>query len=384
MPVVAVAVAVVADVAAGSALIGGALTLTTALTTVAAIGATIGAIGAITGDKTLSEVGMGLGVVGGIGSLASSAGLFGADTSTAPLFGTSAASDVTPLAGDTTSATAADAAANGAAAPGDQIANAATAGADPYAQAAAAEAVPGGTAQDIINSIGQVNTAGTTPQTALDAQTAAAAGNQYASDTTNFASDASTSPSAVGVNTADNSTLPPQQVGVPSGAGSVPSIPGVTAPAAPTASGGNGIDPVTGLPQTASDIPGLKPPVPGNAFDASVASNNSGGVGSVLSKLTDFANSKGGSLATYGLIQAAGSFAQGAFNPVTPAQINAMNAQAAANNASAAKTQQQVANIQSGVPSATVARPNASTATPVQSAPVTGQPQGLINTQAAA
>lgn len=388
--VAAVGTAIATTAVAATSVAAVGLTLTTALEITAAVGATIGAIGVITGNKTLSEVGLGLGLVGGIGSLASSAGLLGADASTAPLFGdaANASSDITPLAQDTTSATAADAAANGAAAPGDQIAAAATAGANPDAAiqaATTASATPAATAQgggDIINSVGQTSANASLPQTAIANQTAQTTGN--AGDIVTGGDQ--TTPLASALNQPDTTTLPPQQAGVPQGAGSVPNIPGVTVPGAPAPLADN-IDPVTGLPETAADIPGVKPTVPGSAFDSSIAANGNGGF---LGTLTSFA--KNNPLATYGLIQTAGSFAQGLFNPVTPAQVNALNAQAAANNAAASLTQTQVANINSGVPVATVGRPAPTAAqpqqtvqqAPVQSPPVTGQPQGLINRQVAA
>ena len=45
--------------------------------TVAAIGAIAGGIGTLTGNKTLTQIGMVMGAVGGVGALASSAGMFG-------------------------------------------------------------------------------------------------------------------------------------------------------------------------------------------------------------------------------------------------------------------------------------------------------------------
>lgn len=374
--VVAVGTAIATTAVAATTIAAVGITLTTALEVVAAVGATLGAIGAITGNKTLSEVGMGLGIVGGVGSLAASAGLLGADAGTAPLFGSAASDAVTPLA-DTTSATAADAAINGAAAPGDQIANAAVAGADPGAAVtSAATSDVGNGSGDIINSVGQTSANAALPQNAIASQTAQTTGN--ATDV--ITGGDQSNPLTQGLNQ-PNANLPPQQAGIPQGAGTAPSIPGVTIPGAPNATG---LDPITGLPETTADIPGVKPTLPGSAFDQSVAANGSSGI---LSTLTDFA--KNHELATYGLIQAAGSFAQGAFSPVTPAQVNALNAQAAANNAAAGLTNTQVANINSGVPTATVNRPGATPptttpTTPVQSPPVTGQPQGLINRQAAA
>jgi hypothetical protein len=74
----------------------------------------------------------------------------------------------------------------------------------------------------------------------------------------------------------------------------------------------------------------------------------------------------------FGALQAGGSLLSGATSTLTPAQVSALQAQAAANNAAASLTKQQVANI-------TAPKAVAS------SAPVTGTPalvpgqQGLIN-----
>lgn len=58
-------------------------------------------------------------------------------------------------------------------------------------------------------------------------------------------------------------------------------------------------------------------------------------------------------LATYGLIQGGGSLVGGMFSPITPAQVSALDAQAANNRAAAGLTSQQTANIQSGIPTTT-------------------------------
>jgi hypothetical protein len=73
MPVVAVGLAVALDIGAMGALAAGTLTTLAAVT---AIGATMSAVGAVTHNKTLSLIGMGIGVVGAIGTLASGAGVF--------------------------------------------------------------------------------------------------------------------------------------------------------------------------------------------------------------------------------------------------------------------------------------------------------------------
>ena len=119
MPVIAIGAAALAvgeaAGAIGAVISGGlgALTLTGALEITAALGATLGAVGVVTKDKSLQMAGLVMGGIGGVGALASSAGLFGAEASTASLFGDStaaaadfpAAIDVTPqIAGSNISA----------------------------------------------------------------------------------------------------------------------------------------------------------------------------------------------------------------------------------------------------------------------------------------
>lgn len=119
MPIAAIASAAVAIGVAGASVAAtglAAITAVGALEVVAAVGATLGAIGVVTRDKTLSTVGLGLGLVGGIGALATSAGLFGAEAASASIFGPTAApatsgftagaagSDITSAAVDTASA----------------------------------------------------------------------------------------------------------------------------------------------------------------------------------------------------------------------------------------------------------------------------------------
>jgi len=80
---------------------------------------------------------------------------------------------------------------------------------------------------------------------------------------------------------------------------------------------------------------------------------------------------KNNPLLAYGLIQAGGSFISGLTNPLSPAQIDALNAQADVNRATAGLIQRETANQSQPIP----------TVTPP---PVTGrpeQPAGLINTK---
>jgi hypothetical protein len=126
-------------------------------------------------------------------------------------------------------------------------------------------------------------------------------------------------------------------------------------------------------PSAASIMPdqstGAPLTVPPNPVTGAMAP---GIIGSALDGIGEFATSS--PLATYGLIQAGGALVQGMFNPVTPAQIAAMNAQAAQNRAAAAIAQQQASNMAGGMPIANLK--------PVPTAKVTGAPAltGIINT----
>ena len=360
-----IAAAVGAGVAAAASAIGAAaasITLVGALEVTAALGATLGVVGTITGNKGLAMAGLALGIVGGVGSLAASAGLFGAEAGTAPLFGDAAdaGSNVTALAQDTSVAT--DASAAGTAADTLDPAAAATSAADPASAITdAANPAASGAPGDIVDSVGKVDAASAIPSPATD-QTQALTANSLASNgQQNSLINTALNNDTAATQGASATTLPPNQVQIPDGAGVAP-------PSSP------------GAPDVMEPVPPEKPPIPGGAFDASISSN-----GGILSNLLNFANKS--PTATLGLIQAGGSFASGLFSPVTPAQVNALNAQAAANNASAGLTNTQVANIKSGVPTATVQRPGQPLATnqaaptsPVTGTPASVMPQiGLIN-----
>lgn len=155
MPVVAVGLAIALDVGAIGALAAGTLTTLAAVT---AIGATVSAVGAVTHNKTLSMIGMGIGIVGAVGTLASGAGLFDNVTD---LFGPSSmsAADTASLASDAASMS-----------------------------GAAAEALPGSiaaaagasTAADLTTAMGAINTGAFNPVVANSAALAPAEGNAAA------------------------------------------------------------------------------------------------------------------------------------------------------------------------------------------------------------
>lgn len=331
MPIVAVVGAVVAGAIAApavGALIGGAaLSVTGALEITAAVGATMSAVGAVTRDKGLTTAGAVIGGIGAVGSLASAAGLIDGSTT---LFGDAAAN-----AGQTATASA--------------VATSDTAGLP--AGAMSPEGFP-----DVTDSM-----SGVAPLPPSDAMAATAAPTATPTDA--------------------NATPPPV---MPSG------VPSDTPPVSPAAPGGTSAG-LINAPAPSMTIANTEPGVaPANQFQtitgvnmpppASLSPSNIAGAASgtnlgagvpeqpgYLGGIIDFAKSN--QLVSYGAIQAGGALISGMFNPVTPAQVAALDAQAANNRAAAALTSTQTSNIQSGVP----------VAKPVSAPNVTGKPAGLIN-----
>lgn len=356
MPLIAVAIALVADVGVAA----GAITSTFGI--IAAVGATVSAVGAVTKNQDLAYAGMALGAVGGLGALASNAGLFSAS-----------AADSASGATDASSAFGSDVS-QAAPLPGE---------------AAAAGAAPD---TDIIDSLGNVDSSSALATSPVDQEIAAASGSPVGdlglSGLTSGTGSAAnggllTSGSNLGgdisgmnpVNfsavTGDPTTaanaLPPQQAGIPQGAGQAPAAPG--APFVP--------EPTPDIAQAGHDAftpTGLAPS--GSSFGQMTSAANQADPG-VIGSLTNFA--KNNPLASYGVIQAAGSLLAGATSTLTPAQVDALNAQAAANRAAASLSTMQQTNMAGAIPTLTRSAPSQAVA-----ANVTGQPTGLINTPATA
>jgi hypothetical protein len=128
MPAIPAFAAVFAIAGAGAVAGGiGASIATIGFAVVGAVGATIGAVGAITKNKTLQMIGLGLGVVGGVGGIASSAGVFGDAGIFAPggtaATGATGATDAASAAGAATGATDAAGAVGDTAAQAEALAN---------------------------------------------------------------------------------------------------------------------------------------------------------------------------------------------------------------------------------------------------------------------
>lgn len=326
MPVIAVGAAIAASVVAGSAVAAVGLTVITALEITAAVGATIGAIGAVTGNKALSMAGTVIGAVGAIGGFAAGAGLLGESAaSNAPLFGTAPASSTA----DAASAGTIDAIAGNA---GDASAS---------GLIDVPPAPPGGVGAvdpmtgDVISQV--ASGADLAPSAANDTITLASTSTNAADPAAELASDTS----AGGLINSSPVEMP--DANVATGVSDIP-----TPPQPPANLGAT--DPTTGQIITKGlDESGKEISMPGQ----------SGMFGSIL----DFA--KKNPVVALGALQAGGSLLSGATSTLTPAQVSALNAQAAANDAAAALTRQQTANL---------AAPKAV----ASSAPVTGTPAPLV------
>lgn len=358
MPLVAVGIAGASLALGGASAIGavvaGTATLATTLTAVATIGAVTSAIGAVTGSKALQTAGLVMGAVGGIGALAANAGLFGEGATTESLFGsadsaTVTAPDITPDIG-TVDATTPDISASLVGDKGGDFVNAINSNTSPATAAsqtaqAAAAAPPPAAAASVTGPGGGALTAGKDASVFNDGQAEVPSGQ------TGLINTGAANP------VTSTGTLPPSQVGVPQGAGAVPTAPGVTTPtaAAPSAPGVSAPSITPNVGAISANTPNIPPEEP-----------------STWHNILDFANKN--PIVAYSAINAAGALISGMFNPVTPAQVNALNAQAAANNATAAQTTQQTANMKQGVPVATRTPANTGliNTAPVKTADVTG------------
>lgn len=330
MPIIPIVAAGAAFALGGGAAIGaviaGTATLATTLTAVATVGATLGAIGAITKDKTLSTIGTVMGAVGGIGSLAANAGLFGEAATTESLFGAAPAT-ADQMGGDVASSLTANEASQ------------TMSEADAYAAAG----IPMDPTSPLMGMTGDVSAENVLPTDAMTGTTDATSGDANSLINGTPSGTGIKSLTSSNVDEATNTLVKGEGGGtLPSGspADSVsPSGAGAQAAAASAA---------PSPPMAGGAIPDVK--IPGQTFlgqdgvtyvsDGTKWAAQTGFFGSLLKS----------PMAQYGVIQAAGSFLSGAFDPLKPAQVEAMNAQATANKASAAFTTQQTQNMQGRLP----------------------------------
>jgi hypothetical protein len=355
MPAVAILGAGAAWALGGGAAIGGVIagtaTLATTLTAVATVGATLGAVGAVTGDKTLSTIGMAMGAVGGIGSLAANAGLFGDSATTASLFGvdpTPAAVSAPDIAGEVPGISA------------DDLASWAQTPTLPGMETAAND-VTGA----MVGQTGALDATAALPTTGLENATQAASGDAAGLINSPGASGSPGIKTLVSQNVDDATN----QLVKGTGGGTIPSgsptdQASINAAGSGTTPPTTGADALQGLPAKGSYVGETA-----TASDGTEVSWN----GSSWAKQPGFFDGLMKSpMAQYGVIQAAGSFLSGAFDPLKPAQVDALSAQAANNRAAAALTTQQTQNMTGKLPVASRVQAPAITGAPARST-------GLIN-----
>lgn len=308
-----------------------AISVTTVLESVAVVGAVLSVVGTVTKNKTLSMIGMGLGLVGGVGALAS-----GALGGSAALFGEASSAGgeaAAGAAGDAAAATAADGAAAGTFGPGFG---------DGIISAAAPDAIGALSGAPAID-------AAVDPGVALSGASDASAG---ASDTFSLASQSTNAADAVAPGTTGAA-----DAGAGAGAADTTAADLIQPPAAPPNNLG-AVNPATGETITSAvDSTGKVVSLPGD----------SSGVFGQLGKIVDYAGAH--PVVALGALQAGGSLLSGMTSTLTPAQVDALNAQAAANNAATALSNQQRTNL--SMPKSVAS-----------SAPVTGTPSPLVPGQA--
>lgn len=321
----------------------------------AAVGATLAAVGSITRDKTLTMVGGAIGAIGAIGSLASAAGIFGS----AP---------ASTLFGPSTAASTADTSASA----GSNFAE----GLTPTATGEASAGVESGTfdaagaASADAQSAGTVNFVAGMPPGTTDQTTLSAIGERIPDPSANLVPNINANTGLTNTSLPDTNSLLNQAATSTTTSTATPGTAGaIAADAAP---------PGTASTQASSLVNGTSPGAASGSVTGNVeagnfdtvpgATQNSGGV---FNSILKFAQDN--KVVTAGILQAGGSLLSGLTSTVTPAQVGALNAQAAANNAAAALAQQQLQNLQ--MPK------SVASSTPVTGTPGTLVPpsSGLIN-----
>lgn len=322
---ISVGVALGATALAASDVAAVGLTVGTVMEATAAVGATVGAVGALTGNKTLQLGGMALGAVGGIGSIAAGAGMFGADA-----------------LGGVTAGASAGSGAGGAFTGADAASMAGATGLDvgPVSDMAGTMSAASGpgTITDILSSI-----TGTTPPADMMPADQFSGAISQGDGTLNAPGDAA----RIG-----------QQPGNPAAAqppgGMVNAS--ATSPAAPPATPDTSGSPPPAATSAPSTAPTATTAKPGSSQPTTPAP----GTWDAIMKFIEAhpALALGG-------VSAASSFLSGAFNPKTPAEVNSLNSTAAKNtadvgliNAQTQVAQNQAKNMSAPLPTATRTRTN--------------------------
>lgn len=330
----------------------------TTLAIVAAVGATVSAIGVVTHNQTLAIAGGVIGAVGAIGGLASAAGMF---SSAADVAGGSSIFDAGGLASDGgfAGAVGSDVAAGGSLVTpqaqalidagltsGTQsagISSSVMSGTDILNEISGTVSVPGTASSSVSGSL--VNSADPTSGTIAGTDTATPVAATDTGVTGTPASTPGTASSSV------EGTLDTQAAGP-----TTTVAPSVDTPVAPDAPDTPAV--VTGTPNTTSPVTGtpanpLDAGIPGSYAAAQKAATTAGSVpvGGVVSPYASVWNFvKSNQTLVSGTIQAGAALIGGATDSLKPAQINALNSQANANQAAANLSTQQLANINGPIP----------------------------------
>jgi len=346
MPIVAIAGAALAWAVAAptvGALIGGATLasvggLTAVLEITAAVGATLGAIGSVTKDKGLMTAGMVIGGISAVGSIANAAGLFG---NTADLFGTASTAEI-PSSIDITG-------------PVARVGGPALTETSEIPSAITISGPVVGSSTPIMDSVinSALGTSAVAPITPVDVTPLEPIGKQISAAE---GTDVVTDPSEALIK---GVTFKPPAEPTPEALANVPK----------TDINFDDFDPTAGFNKNAGVKTlesGIK--VAGEETPAEATAPKNG-----IQGVLDFVNKN--PMASYGMLQAAGSLMNGMFSPLTPAQVDYLNSQSAENRANIQIKNQIAANMAGGIPVASLR--------PKTIAPVTGAPlSGAINTPA--
>lgn len=353
-----------------------AMTTAEVFTAIAVTGAVLGAVGAATGVKPLMYAGMALGVVGGVGGLASSAGMFAGEAAAGGVLSEGGGGLAEGLGEAGTSGLFADGSSGFAA--GSPVLD--LQGAPISYGAEVSNIAPPQT--DIINGVvGNVNQPASAISPTLDAAASPNITPSAAVDSPPVIAQGDGAGGTLGsMNNPDANVMLAQGTPDPTMPGGVrpppaaPNAPGVPETTVPAAPGGPPVSIETGDPLGTLKLPDAAILGPGSPINkVGIASGPGGvtiGLGSPASSSSPF-----GSLMSFvgqpgvaplmgmGLV-AGSSFLSGATSPLMPAQVEALNAQAKANLAAAnlSNTQQQLsqsqqANMSSGIPVATRRQP---------------------------
>lgn len=290
----------------------GALNAGIIFSAVGAVGAVLGAVGAAAGISELKTAGMVIGGIGGIGALANSVGVFGEAASINSIFG----------GGEAAATAAGTGGAAGAAATGGFY----DASLGQWVDGASSSLINGGAGA---NSLDIVAAANDTMYRSVGEMEGLAGGGPGIADTAKAGSSGVLKTAGA---VSDVSKLAQQAKPAEATTGDTPTE-SVTVSAKAADTKGAPMNPILGAD--------FKNPDSGAEYRWD---------GKQWVNKPSFWGSSNMALLGMGALQAGGSFLEGAFDEVKPAQAAAYNAQAEANNAQAALDKKQLSNMNEGIP----------------------------------